>query len=101
MKLIELNITKIIDICRNHKVKSLAVFGSVLTDRFNDKSDIDFLIDFENVSLDSFDYVDNFLSLLASLENLLGRTVDLVVGESMRNKYFIQNVNRTKKVIYG
>ncbi len=101
MKLIELNITKIIDICRNHKVKSLAVFGSVLTDRFNDKSDIDFLIDFENVSLDTFDYVDNFLSLLASLENLLGRTVDLVVGESMRNKYFIQNVNRTKKVIYG
>ncbi len=101
MKLIELNITKIIDICRNHKVKSLAVFGSVLTDRFNDKSDIDFLIDFENVSLDSFDYVDNFLSLLASLENLLGRTVDLVVGASMRNKYFIQNVNRTKKVIYG
>ena len=97
MKLIELNITKIIDICRNHKVKSLAVFGSVLTDRFNDKSDIDFLIDFENVSLDTFDYVDNFLSLLASLENLLGRTVDLVVGESMRNKYFIQNVNRTKK----
>ena len=101
MKLIELNITKIIDICRNHKVKSLAVFGSVLTDRFNDKSDIDFLIDFENVSLDSFDYVDNFLSLVASLENLLGRTVDLVVGASMRNKYFIQNVNRTKKVIYG
>ncbi len=101
MKLIELNIAKIIDICRNHKVKSLAVFGSVLTDRFNDKSDIDFLIDFENVSLDSFDYVDNFLSLLASLENLLGRTVDLVVGASMRNKYFIQNVNRTKKVIYG
>ncbi|MCM1316675.1 MAG: nucleotidyltransferase domain-containing protein [Bacteroides sp.] len=101
MKLIELNINKIIDICRNHKVKSLAVFGSVLTDRFNDKSDIDFLVDFENVSLDSFDYVDNFLSLLASLENLLGRTVDLVVGASMRNKYFIQNVNRTKKVIYG
>ncbi len=101
MKLIELNIAKIIDICRNHKVKSLAVFGSVLTDRFNDKSDIDFLIDFENVSLDSFDYVDNFLSLLTSLENLLGRTVDLVVGASMRNKYFIQNVNRTKKVIYG
>ncbi len=101
MKLIELNIAKIIDICRNHKVKSLAVFGSVLTDRFNDKSDIDFLVDFENVSLDSFDYVDNFLSLLASLENLLGRTVDLVVGASMRNKYFIRNVNRTKKVIYG
>ena len=51
MKLIELNLKKIIELCRLHKVKSLAVFGSILTDRFNDESDVDFLIDFEQIDI--------------------------------------------------
>lgn len=31
----------IIALCKKHKVKKLFAFGSVLTNRFNDKSDID------------------------------------------------------------
>lgn len=101
MKLIELNIQRIIDICRRHKVKSLAVFGSILTDRFNDQSDVDLLVDFEPTDPDKFDYVTNFFDLQDSLESLLKRKVDLVVGSALRNKYFINNVNRTKQIIYG
>ena len=101
MKLIELNLQRIIDLCRSHKVKSLAVFGSILTDRFNDQSDVDLLVDFEPTDPDKFDYVTNFFDLQDSLEALLKRKVDLVVGSSLRNKYFINNVNRTKPVIYG
>lgn len=101
MKLIELNLQHIIDLCRRHKVKSLAVFGSILTDRFNDQSDIDLLVDFEPIDPDKFDYVTNFFDLQDSLEALLKRKVDLVVGSGLRNKYFINNVNRTKQVIYG
>lgn len=101
MKLIELNLHRIIDICRRHKVKSLAVFGSILTDRFNDQSDVDLLVDFEQTDPDKFDYVTNFFDLQDSLEALLKRKVDLVVGSGLRNKYFINNVNRTKQVIYG
>jgi len=82
-------------------VKSLAVFGSILTDRFNDNSDVDLLIDFEPTDPDTFDYVTNFFDLQDSLEALLKRKVDLVVGSGLRNKYFINNVNRTKRVIYG
>ncbi len=37
MKLIENNILKIIDLCKKHKVHKLFVFGSVLTNHFNDK----------------------------------------------------------------
>ena len=33
----------IIALCKKHKVKKLFAFGSVLTNRFNDKSDIDLL----------------------------------------------------------
>lgn len=101
MKLIELNLQHIIDLCRRHKVKSLAVFGSILTDRFNDQSDVDLLVDFEPTDPEKFDYVTNFFDLQDSLEALLERKVDLVVGSGLRNKYFINNVNRTKQVIYG
>ncbi|MDE6543463.1 MAG: nucleotidyltransferase domain-containing protein [Muribaculaceae bacterium] len=101
MKLIELNLKRIFDLCRQHKVKTLAVFGSVLTDRFNDSSDIDLLVDFESVDHDKFDYVSNYFDLQQAFEDLFGRRVDLVVGKGLRNKYFIDNVNRTKKVVYG
>lgn len=101
MKLIELNMQRIIALCRKHKVSSLAVFGSILTDRFNDDSDVDLLIDFEATDPDNFDYVTNFFDLQDSLESLLKRKVDLVVGSGLRNRFFINNVNRTKQVIYG
>lgn len=103
MKLIELNIEKIYELCRKYKVKTLSVFGSILTDRFNDESDVDLLVDFEPFDPDDleFDYVTNYIDLVESLENLLGRKVDLVIESGLRNKYFIANLNRTKQIIYG
>ncbi|MCM1483049.1 MAG: nucleotidyltransferase domain-containing protein [Muribaculaceae bacterium] len=104
MKLIELNLQRIMDLCHKHKVKTLAVFGSILTDRFTDDSDVDMLVDFEDYDRDNpngFDYVTNFFDFQDSLELLLKRKVDLVVGSSLKNKYFINNVNRTKQAIYG
>lgn len=101
MKLIELNLQRILDLCRKHKVKSLAVFGSILTDKFNDQSDVDLLVDFEPVDHDKFDYVSNYFGLRDALEFLLGRKVDLIEKKGLRNKYFIANVNRTKRMIYG
>lgn len=101
MKLIELNLQRIFDLCRRHKVKSLAVFGSILTDRFRDDSDVDLLVDFEPTDPDKFDYVTNYFSFRDSLERLFNRKVDLVEEKGLRNKYFIANVNRTKQMIYG
>ena len=34
-------------LCNTYKVKSMYVFGSVCTDKFNDNSDIDILIEIE------------------------------------------------------
>ncbi|MBD5345965.1 MAG: nucleotidyltransferase [Bacteroides sp.] len=101
MKLIELNLQRIIDLCRKHKVKSLAVFGSILTDRFNDQSDVDLIVDFEPIDHDKFDYVSNYFGFRDALESLFGRKVDLIEKGGIRNKYFIANVNRTQKMIYG
>lgn len=101
MKLIELNIQKIFDLCKLHKVKSLSVFGSILTDRFNDNSDVDMLVDFEPFDHERMDYVDNYFSFRDALESLFQRKVDLIEEKGMRNKYFIANVNHTKQLIYG
>ncbi len=101
MKLIERNLQRIATLCRSHKVKSLAVFGSILTDRFNDHSDVDLLVDFEPVDPDKFDYVSNYFNLRDALEGLFNRKVDLIEEKGLRNKYFIANVNRTKQLIYG
>lgn len=101
MKLIELNLQRIIELCRKHMVKTLAVFGSILTDRFNDQSDVDLLVNFDTTDHEKWDYVTNYFDFQESLERLFGRKVDLVVEKGLKNKYFIANVNRTKQIIYG
>ena len=103
MNLINANLQKIIELCKKYRVKSLSVFGSILTDRFNDDSDVDFLVDFLPYNPDDpdFDCLTNYLDLADSLEDVLKRKIDLVVEKGMRNKYFIANVNRTKQLIYG
>ena len=94
MKLIELNLQRIFDLCRKHKVKTLSVFGSILTDRFNDESDVDLLVDFEQVDHNKFDYVSNYFGLRDALELLFGRKVDLIEEKGLRNKYFIGGAQR-------
>ncbi|WP_295728393.1 nucleotidyltransferase domain-containing protein [uncultured Muribaculum sp.] len=100
MKLIELNMQRIIDLCRKHKVKTLAVFGSILTDRFNDQSDVDLLVDFDE-EITYHNYADNFFSLYYALRNLFGREVDLVDASSVKNPYFKEELDETKHMIYG
>ncbi|MDE6484697.1 MAG: nucleotidyltransferase domain-containing protein [Duncaniella sp.] len=101
MKLIELNLQKIFDLCRKHRVRKLSVFGSILTDRFNGDSDVDMLVDFDTVDHETFDYVDNYFGFRDALESLFSRKVDLVEERGLRNRYLIANINRTKRLIYG
>jgi predicted nucleotidyltransferase len=86
-------------ICSNHKVKHLYVFGSVLSDSFSPKSDIDFLVDFDNIDLDF--YADNYFDLKFKLQQLLNRNIDLLEMQSLKNPYFKSEIDRTKKLIYG
>lgn len=63
MKLIEMNIDKIIALCKKYKVGKLWVFGSILTPRFNDESDVDFSVVFhynqiQNLFVTFFDFIE-------------------------------------------
>mgnify|MGYP000775390383 CR=1 FL=1 len=99
MKLIESNIQKIIDLCKRHKVHKLFVFGSVLTNRFNDDSDVDLVVDFNKTEVE--DYFDNYFDFKYSLQDLLGREIDLLEEQTIKNPYLKKNIDSTKMLIYG
>lgn len=94
------NIQRIIELCRKYNVKALYVFGSILTNKFNDKSDVDLLVNF-NETIDHNNYANNYFDFIEELENLFKRKVDLVDADSLRNIYFINEVEKTKQKIYG
>jgi predicted nucleotidyltransferase len=87
-------------LCRRYHVRRLEVFGSVASGTdVPDRSDIDFLVDFE--PLPRGKYSDNYFGLLEALTALFGRPVDLVVTSSIKNPYFMQSVVQTKALLYA
>lgn len=103
MKLIELNMDKIIALCKKYKVAKLWVFGSILTPRFNDESDVDFSVNFdsETINRENLDWADIFFDFMHELEGLLGRRIDLVCDDAVTNKFFREELDSTKHLIYG
>lgn len=99
MKLIEMNIDKIIALCKKYKVAKLWVFGSILTDRFNDDSDVDFSVIFHYDQIQDLFVI--FFDFIEELQQLLGRKVDLVDETAVKNSYFRQELDSTKHLIYG
>jgi predicted nucleotidyltransferase len=99
MNIVEQNISGVSELCRQHQVKNMYLFGSVLTPKFSSESDIDFLVNFEGVDL--YQYFDNYIELKEGLETMFGRKVDLVEEHAIKNPILRQSINRTKKLIYG
>lgn len=99
MKLIEINMDKIIALCQKYKVDKLWVFGSILTPRFNDDSDIDFSVKFYYDKID--DMFVTFFDFIEELQLLLGRQVDMVDETAVKNQYFRKELDSTKKLLYG
>ena len=103
MKLIEMNLDRIIALCKKYNVAKLWVFGSILTSRFNDQSDVDFSVNFdeETIRKEKLDWADLFFDFMHELESLMGRKIDLVCDDAVRNPIFRQELDRTKQLIYG
>lgn len=92
-------IDSITQLCKNHKVDELYLFGSYATGRNHEDSDIDFLVKFGNVELLS--YFDNYFDLKIQLEKLLGRPVDLVENKTIRNPFLKESIEQSRQLIYG
>ncbi|HEX3024498.1 MAG TPA: nucleotidyltransferase domain-containing protein [Chitinophagaceae bacterium] len=86
-------------LCSKHGVSKLFAFGSVLTEKFNDNSDIDLIVDFNPIELAK--YADNYYDFKFSLENIFQKPIDLLEEKAIKNPYFLQVVNQQRRLIYG
>ncbi|TAD78161.1 MAG: hypothetical protein EA001_08475 [Oscillatoriales cyanobacterium] len=69
------------EFCQKWQAIELAVFGSVLTDRFRADSDLDFLVTFAPQSKIS---LLGLVQMEEELSELLGRSVDLLTRQSVQ-----------------
>ena len=91
---------EVINLLRKHQIKKAFAFGSVLSPQFNDNSDIDLLIDFKD-GIDPLEAGEHWWSLHDELRELFQREIDLVTESSLKNPYFIEELEKTKYLIYG
>ena len=90
---------QIADLCLRYSVERLFAFGSVLTDRFNDESDVDLIVDIADEL--PLEYADNYFNLKFGLSNLFGRPVDLLENKALRNAQMRKHIDESKQLIYA
>jgi predicted nucleotidyltransferase len=87
------------ELCRRFGVTRLELFGSATGPEFDaETSDFDFLVEFEDVSPSS-NYGIRFLDFAEALEAVLGRSVDLLTPDSIRNPYLRQAIDESRVVV--
>ncbi len=86
-------------LCRRHRVRFLAVFGSTARGEATAGSDYDFLVEFDTSPLGG--YTTAFFGLQEDLQTLLGAPVELVVEHAIRNPYFRQSVQAQRQELYA
>ena len=85
-------------VCRQAPVKRLGVFGSALREDYDDESDIDILVLFDDA--EQIDYFTEYFRLKEDLEKIFDREVDLVVDRPFRNPVFQKAVDRDRMTVY-
>ena len=88
----------IADACRSYGVRRLELFGSAVRDP-QLANDFDFLVDLEEVEPGK--YAKAYFGLLAVLQKITGKPVDLVTDRSIRNPYFRISVDRSKRLLHA
>lgn len=91
---------QILQLCKRFNVKALFVFGSAATGGFDENSDVDFLVRFDE-SLPAAVYSSNYFALLEGLEQLLARKVDLLTADSIRNPYLLASIASSQELLYA
>lgn len=87
-------------LCRQFNVNQLDLFGSAAMKTFDpEKSDLDFLVLFFDMG--SSNHADAYFGLLAALEELFDRHVDLVEIKAIKNPYFLEAVEESRTSLYA
>ncbi len=93
---LELPRQKIAEFCRRHRIRKLALFGSILRPDFGSDSDIDVLVEFEPGCVPGL----AFFTMQEELAALLGRKVDLNTLAGL-SRYFRDKVLQEAETVYA
>jgi hypothetical protein len=86
---------RIAEFCRRHRIRRLALFGSVLRDDFGPDSDVDVLVEFEPGHTPGL----AFFSMEEELSGMFGRKVDLNTPGFL-SRHFRDEVMREAEPLY-
>lgn len=85
-------------LCREYGVLRLDLFGSAAKGAFDPAtSDLDFVLAFEDRGLSG--YARRYLRFAEALEILFGRPVDVIFDDAIRNPYFREEIEETRRRI--
>ncbi len=85
--------------CKRFDVKRLELFGSSVRDDFGEASDVDVLVEFNDLHKPGIS--DRYFGLAETLAVIFKRRVDLVEISAVKNPYFRESINRNRVVVYG
>lgn len=100
IKIIEENREELYAICKANHVADLYLFGSAVSGKFTDDSDLDFAVLFAE-SLTPLEHGDAFFSLKEDLENLSGCEIDLLSYRVVKNPVLKKELDKTKIALYA
>jgi predicted nucleotidyltransferase len=89
------NLPQLIDICRQHDVSMIGIFGSMARGESKKKSDIDLIVRFSKRKS-----LLDVVRLERELSEALGRKVDLLT-EGALSPYLRDRILKEMKVLYG
>lgn len=87
-------------VCTDHFVDKLYLFGSAISARFDEGSDIDLVVEFSN-KLDVLHFAENYFSLLNALKNIFQREIDLLSYRALKNPILIAEIDKSKVQLYA
>lgn len=85
-------------ICREYRVERLYLFGSAAVGESRSDSDIDFLVEFQEMETGGFG--GPCAGMAVRLEGLFGREADVVDRRRIGDPIMLQDIDRTKALIY-
>lgn len=97
---IESHRAEIAQLCARFGVRRLEIFGSAATGAFDpSRSDVDLLVKFDPPR--RMGALEQYFGLKEALEALFGRPVDLVEEGASSNRYFLESVNKSRRLLYA
>lgn len=88
-----------IDKFKTHPILRVYIFGSSISDTFNNESDLDLLLEFPE-NIDPLERGEAILSIQEQIEDIVKRSVDVVSLKAIKNPYFLSSIQKNSILIY-